>query len=291
MASSPPLSRRALLAALAALPLAGRAVAAPSAWTPVPALAALERTHGGRLGVCVLDTATSARSGHRPDERFALCSTFKALLAGHVLARVDRGEEQLDRAVPVVAADLVSHSPVVERHVGATISLRALCHATVTVSDNAAANLLLAALGGPAALTTFVRTLGDTVTRLDRTEPSLNVVDLRAGDERDTTTPAAMAGSLAALLVGGALRPDAVALLTTWLRESSTGLTRLRGGLPAAWLPGDKTGTGPDGETNDVAVGWPPGRGPVVVTAYYDRAGRDTTKNAAVLAEVGRIVG
>ncbi len=289
--SQPPTRRAFVHAALWVLPIAAGlpAYAAPPV-QPSAALAELERVHGGRLGVCVLDTGTNARLDHRGDERFAMCSTFKLTLSALVLARVDRGEERLDRALPVREADLVPHSPITGTRVGATMTLAELCHATLTTSDNAAANLILSTVGGPAGLTTFARSLGDAVTRLDRLEPELNVVGLAEGDERDTTTPIAMAALVRRLALGDALRADSRATLVGWMRETTTGLSRLRKHLPADWTPGDKTGTGPDGPTNDVAVAWPPGRAPLVVTAYYDRAGRTMAENEAVLAEVGRIV-
>jgi beta-lactamase class A len=270
-------SRRQVVASLSVLPFT--AFAAPDAF------AELERTHGGRLGVCVL-----GQTSYRADERFAMCSTFKLLLAGHILARVDRGQETLDRPVRVRRRDLVPHAPVTSERTGATMIVGELCHATLTTSDNPAANLLLTASGGPSALTSFLRSRGDDTPRIDRYEPELNDVDLAGGDERDTTTPGSMAALASTLALGDALSAPSREVLVGWMRATVTGLSRLRAGFPAEWNAGDKTGTGSDGPTNDVAVAWPPGRPPVVVAAYYDRAGRTMDENAAVLAEVGRLV-
>lgn len=255
---------------------------------PVARLMALERAHGGRLGVAILDVDSGRRVNHRGEQRFALCSTFKLLAAALVLARVDRGEERLDRRLAYDRDALVTYSPVTEQHVGAGMTLAELCHAAVTVSDNTAGNLLLASFGGPPALTAFARSLGDGATRLDRIEPELN--DVPPGDERDTTTPAAMLVSLRALLVGDALSATSRTRLRDWLLASSTGGRRLRAGVPADWLVGDKTGTGERGATNDVGILLPPGRGPLLVAAYYD-APDDLAgpQRDAVIAEVGRI--
>lgn len=255
---------------------------------PVARLMALERAHGGRLGVAILDVDSGRRVNHRGEQRFALCSTFKLLAAALVLARVDRGEERLDRRLAYDRDALVTYSPVTEQHVGAGMTLAELCQAAVTVSDNTAGNLLLASFGGPPALTAFARSLGDGATRLDRIEPELN--DVPPGDERDTTTPAAMLVSLRALLVGDALSATSRTRLRDWLLASSTGGRRLRAGVPADWLVGDKTGTGERGATNDVGILLPPGRGPLLVAAYYD-APDDLAgpQRDAVIAEVGRI--
>jgi beta-lactamase class A len=149
--------------------------AAPTSFSPLPAaLAQLEQTNGGRLGVATLDTATGERSGHRADERFPMCSTFKFLLASAVLERVDRRQETLHRAITVPPKPLLFNSPLTEPHAGGTMTIAALCHAVLTRSDNTAANLLLESIGGTASMTSFSRSIGDIVTRLDRMETALN---------------------------------------------------------------------------------------------------------------------
>jgi beta-lactamase class A len=277
--------------------LAG-ALLAPPAWTRASAtdeggaparLAALEARRGGRLGVAALDSGTGARIGRREDERFALSSTFKFLAAAFVLARVDRGEERLERRVVFAERDLVTYSPATKDHVGPPgMSVGELCEAAMTLSDNTAGNLLLASFGGPAALTAFARTLGDEATRLDRIETELN--EAAPGDPRDTTTPAAMAENLRRLLFGEALSPAARERLAAWLVANTTGDTRLRAGVPKDWRVGDKTGAGGNGATNDVAVLWPPKRAPILVAAYLAEPRVAVEERYAIIAEVGRLV-
>jgi beta-lactamase class A len=252
---------------------------------PDPSWAAIEAESGGRLGIAVLDTATGRFDGHRLGERFPMCSTFKWLAAALALQRVDAGLERLDRRVAVRREMLVSHSPVSERHVGGNgMSIAELCEAAVLVSDNAAANLLLASFGGPAAITRYARTLGDTQTRLDRTEPALN--EARPGDPRDTTTPRSMAIALQSALLGTALSEASRARLVAWMEAVRTGTDRLRDGLPPDWRVADKTGTGARGTTNDVAVVWPPNRAPLVITAYLTDSQADAKRLNAALAAV-----
>lgn len=253
----------------------------------VAELTALERDSGGRLGVAVLDTATGALVGHRLDERFPMCSTFKLLVAGAILRRVDGGKEELSRRIRFGAADLVPYSPVTKAHTGeAGMSIADLCDAAITHSDNSAANLLVASLGGPASITAFARTLGDPLTRLDRVEPGLNLG--QPGDMRDTTTPKAMALNLQSLTLGKVLSPAAREQLIAWLVANTTGDARLRAGLPSGWRIGDKTGTGETGTANDVAVAWPPQRAPVIVSVYLTQATGTADKHNATIAAVGR---
>jgi len=280
--------RRAFLAAAAALLLADP----PSTLAgPPPAaavLAAIERRTGGRLGVAALDTGSGRRIDHRSGERFPLCSTFKLLLSAAVLARVDRGEERLERVLPYGEADLLEHAPVTRAHVKeGGMPVAGLCGAAMTYSDNTAANLLLRTVGGPEGLTRYLRSLGDPATRLDRNEPTLN--SALPGDPRDTTTPAAMLADLRALLLGGALRPPSRRQLQDWLTANTTGAARLRAGLPPDWQAGDKTGTGAHGSVNDVAVLWPPRRPPLLVVAYQTGSAAPAADLEAALAEVGRV--
>jgi beta-lactamase class A len=273
----------------AALPLPGRAQHTGSARLPDSLWQHVEASAAGRLGVAVLDTADGRIQGHRLDERFPMCSTFKWLAAALVLERVDAGQERLDRRIAFGADVRLPNSPVTSKHVGSGgMTLAELCEATITVSDNAAANLILRSFGGPAALTQYTRTLGDTATRIDRLEPHLN--EAAPGDPRDTTTPRGMATSLRAALLGDALSAARREQLVRWMQASRTNGRRLRADLPPGWRLGSKTGTGDRGTTNDVGVFWPPARAPIVVAVYLTEAGAaEPTRNAAV-ARVARAV-
>ena len=255
--------------------------------------AAIEQTAQCRLGVGVIDTHTGTRYGYRENERFPMCSTFKAVASGFVLHRVDQGKEQLDRRVRFSKTDLVDYSPGTEKHVGGDgMTVADLCTAMTTLSDNTAANLMLASFGGPAGLTACLRPMADATTRLARNEPALN----RAipGDPRDTTTPAAMAATLRALALGSVLSPASRKQFVAWLVDNRTGDTRLRAGVPAGWTVGDKTGTGTNGTHNDIAVIWPAGaagRGPLIVTTYLTEAAATAPKlRDAAIVEVARWV-
>lgn len=253
-------------------------------------LKALEARSGGRLGVAVLDTATGRIAGNRLDERFAMCSTCKALAVAYVLARVERGEERLDRRITFAERDLVMPFKATQPHVGPEgMTIEALCDAALTVSDSTAANLLFASFGGPAALTHYVRSLGDPVTRLDNIEPALNIV--RPGEVHDTTIPRAMVGTLRRLVLGNALSEQSRVRLTHWMVEARDAASRrLRVGLPAGWRIANKPGTGDGVTTNDVGVIWPPDRPPIVVAAYLAYAPGSIETQEAVLADVARII-
>jgi len=271
----------------AALPSGSRSLAA-RARSLESQLASIEKGVDGRLGVAVHDLETGLQAGHRSNEPFPMCSTFKLLAAALVLRRVDQGKERLDRHVAIRRSDIISYSPAVEQRVGNDMTVAELCEAAVTLSDNAAANLLLASFGGPHAVTAFARSLGDRITRLDRNEPTLNESIPR--DPRDTTSPTAMLGNIRKLVLDDALTAPSRQQLANWLIASKTGDKRLRAKLPAGWRAGEKTGSGAHGSTNDVGVIWPAQGGPIVVAAYLTQTAAPPEARDAAIAAVGQAV-
>jgi beta-lactamase class A len=169
-----------------------------------------------------------------------------------------------------------------------SVTVRELCSAIIELSDNAAANLLLRLIGGPASLTQFLRSLGDRITRLDRTEMELNTN--LPNDPRDTTTPRAMVGTMEKLLTRPVLSAASRALLIDWLISSRTGLQRIRAGLPSDWKAGDKTGTGAHGAINDIAIAWPPNRKPILIAIYMSESSLKTDALSAAHAEIASVI-
>jgi beta-lactamase class A len=254
-----------------------------------PELETYERDSGGKIGLYAENLATGAKLTWRADERFVMCSTFKASLAACVLARVDRGEDQLAGMIAYGQADLLEYAPVARQNLSAgKMSVADMCKAIVELSDNTCANLLLARIGGPAALTAFWRSIGDTTSRLDHKEPELNRSP--PGDPRDTTTPAAMAENLRRLVLGESLSPTSRAQLTEWMVGCKTGANRLRGGLPASWKIGDKTGNNGKDASGDIAMAWPKADTPIVIAAYTQGGTPTAAQIEAVFARIGRMV-
>jgi beta-lactamase class A len=286
-------SRRSLLAVLAITAIAVRARTALSAADRLnlanTRLGEIEAREGGRLGVFVRDTGTGATIEHRADERFPMCSTFKLLTAAATLKRVDEGAERLDRIIAYGPSDLLEYAPIAKAHVAeGGMTVGDLCAAAIDWSDNTAANLVLQSIGGPPGFTAFARSLGDTVTRLDRNEPTLN--ESLPGDERDTTSPAAMAADMQKVLLGDALSEASRRRLQTWLINDKVGDKRLRAGLPSSWRIGDKTGSGDHGSTNTIAILWPPERAPIIAAVYYTASSASMDARNAIHKELGALI-
>ncbi len=242
-----------------------------------------------RMGVFVLDEGTGREWSHNSTDRFAMASTFKTLACGALLARVDAGEDSLGRRVRFEEADLVTYSPVMEtRSGGQGVTLGEACEATLSTSDNTAANLVLEAIGGPAALTEFLRSIGDGYTRLDRYELDLNEATI--GDPRDTTTPAAMAVTMKRLLLEDVLSPSSRQQLRDWLIANQVADDLFRKSLPDGWIIADRTGAGGNGTRGLAAVIWPPGREPVIAVVYITETDASFDDRNAAIAEIGAAI-
>jgi beta-lactamase class A len=293
-----PTDPRGWLTAAAIVALAACAPAQPAPAQPAPtttavsvdpaverAFAQLQTKYDARLGVYAVDTGSGQEVSFRADERFAYASTFKALAAAAILDTTTPPE--LGEVIRYSQADLVSYSPVTEQHVDTGMTLGELCEAAVRFSDNAAANLLLHRLGGPATLDSALTAIGDDVTSVDRFEPELSSAE--PGDVRDTSTPRALATDLREFVLGDALVPDDRALLVDWLRRNTTGDRLIRAGVPAGWQVGDKTGTTGYGGRNDIAVLWPPDRAPIVIAILTSRSTDDAEPVDALVADATRV--
>lgn len=249
-------------------------------------LGQLETAFDARLGVYAIDTGSGRTLQYRADERFAYASTYKALAAAAVLDGTSTAE--LDRIVRYTQADLVTYSPITEKHVGEGMTLRDLADAAVRYSDNTAGNLLLRHLGGPHRFEKALRGIGDKTTEADRYETELN--EATPGDKRDTSTPRALAADLQTYAVGGALDPEDRDILHRWLQGNTTGAQLIRAGVPSGWVVGDKTGAAGYGTRNDIALIWPPGRAPIVVAILSTRDDKDATYDDALIAQAAELV-
>ncbi|SHN13073.1 class A beta-lactamase [Roseibium suaedae] len=251
-------------------------------------IARREEELGARIGVQVREREGGFNYAHAADDRFPMASTFKALLCGAVLARVDAGEEDLSRRITYKAADLVAYSPATEKHVKDGMTIGKLCEAAVTLSDNTAANLLLESVGGPQGLTAFLRWSGDSTTRLDRTEPDLN--EALPGDPRDTTTPAAMSETIDRLVFGDVLMTRSRAQLRQWMIEDKVADALIRSKLPKGWTIGDKTGAGARGTRGITAFLIAPDGRTFLATIYLTENEADLKQRNQVIADISEAI-
>lgn len=254
------------------------------------AVARLQEAHlGARIGIAVVDIASGETVSYRGNERFPLNSTYKALLCGALLSKADKGELSLNDTTQFSQSELVEYSPVTSKFVApATMSWQQLCSAAVSESDNTAANQVTKKLGGPAAITQFIASSGDSVTRLDRYEPELN--SAIPGDLRDTTTPLAVSKTLQKLALGDVLTPRSRAQLVQWMRDDKVANPLLRSVLPAGWEIGDKTGAGANGSRSIISIVWPQKNKPHIVSIYITETNATMAQSNDAIARIGTAI-
>jgi beta-lactamase class A len=251
-------------------------------------LAELETSSGGRLGISAINTANNTRLQYRAEERFPVCSTSKMMGVAAILKQSRTKTDLLQEKINYKKEDLVVYSPVTEKHISDGMKISELCEAAISTSDNTAINLLMNKLGGPSAVTSFARSIGDNTFRLDRKEPELN--SAIPDDLRDTSTPLAMEKSLQQIVLGDTLALPQRELMQTWLKGSITGNSQIRAGVAKEWIVGDKTGKGDYGTTNDIGIIWPTKCPPIVVAIYFTQNKKDAAYRDDVIASATRIM-
>ncbi|MEW4305734.1 class A beta-lactamase [Rossellomorea marisflavi] len=244
--------------------------------------ATIESEYDARVGVYAIDTGSDQTIDYRSEERFAFASTYKALAAALVLKQ--NTMEELEEVITYTEDDLVSYSPITEKHVDTGMTLAELSEAAVRTSDNTAGNLLFEELGGPEQFQQSLREIGDDVTQSDRYETALN--EFTPGNTRDTSTPVALATSLQGFAVGDLLPDDKRERLLDWMQGNATGDTLIRAGAPEGWTVADKSGAGRYGTRNDIAVVWPPDREPIILAVMTRHDTEDADYDDALIAEV-----
>lgn len=302
--------RVAALVLLALLVLGGgcaRGGAATSAVAPTDRLASLDslRTHlahiaaraGGRVGVAAALLGTDEAVALAGDQRFPMQSVFKLPLAMAVLDAVDRGTLRLDQPVQVSPPDFVSdrqHSPIRDRRPdGVTLPLSDLLRAAASGSDGTAADVLLGFVGGPAAVTAYVRGLGVDGLTVAVTEKDMGH-DLLAQDQ-NWATPVGAVAVLRALDEGRGLSAPSREHLLRLLSETPTGPNRIKGRLPEGTPVAHKTGTsrtvdGATAATNDVGLLMLPDGRRVAVAVFVSGSRADLATREGLIADVARAV-
>lgn len=284
--------RRSLIFAAVTLPFMkiGLAVATEEKLAAVQkALAKLELDTGGRLGISVINTADNSHIQYRAEERFPMCSTFKVMVVSAILKRNMTEDNLLQQRITYRKKDLVTYSPLTEKHLNEGMTVSSLCEAALQYSDNTAANLLMKIVGGPAGVTEFARSIGDETFRVDRWETELN--SAIPGDLRDTSTPDAMAKSLQQIVLGDVLAKPQREQLQIWLKGNKTGGASIKAGVPEEWIVADKTGSGNYGTTNDIAVLWPSeSEQPIVMAVYFTHHIKNAPGRKDVIASAAHII-
>lgn len=243
---------------------------------------------GWNIGVSVIENSSNNVYSINGDERFSTNSTVKALACAIVLSKVDKNAASLNDAMMINERDVVSHSPVMKEFIGKKVTLADACKATMTYSDNTAANFAIKKSGGPEGITSFLRSMGDDITRADRYEPDLNTNP--DGDLRDTSTANAMAANFNKLLLGNILSTQSKEQLKNWMMGNKVADNMLRLVLPTGWEIADRTGANSYGARGIISMVWSESQQPLIISIYIKKEKNSIEEREKVISEIGRVI-
>lgn len=253
-----------------------------------PIIQNIENDLNATIGVAVYDTKANSTWAYNGDKSFPLMSTAKVLVCAYLLAEVDAKKFSLEAKIMIMQGQIVTYSPVMEKHVNTMLSLKDICSATLSISDNSAMNILLDQLGGPTKLTAFMRSIDDSITRLDRKEPALNEAML--DDVRDTTTPQAMVSSLNSIFFAEVLSHASKVQLMEWMKANKVSGALTRSVLPQDWKIADRSGAGGFGSRGIVAILWPPQKQPIIICIYLKQTGATLEERNLAIARISEAI-
>jgi len=294
-------------------------------------LRGLASASDGRVGICAGDVTTTTMACVNGDERFPMQSVMKLVVATVVMDAVDAEGLKLSDVI-VLRPEDASPGPqdlanLVRARGRLEASVDELIRRAVADSDSTSVDVLMARLGGTAAVQAFLQRKQVTGIRIDRDERHLQAESVgliwrpafaddktfQAAiaalptakrdaawsryliDPRDTATPMAMAGFLTALTTGKLLSPASTKHLLAVMASTVTGADRLKAGLPPGWKIGHKTGTGRQwqgmtSDTNDVGILTAPDGRTILIAVFVAQSRGSNEQRAAVIAESARLV-
>ncbi|MDF3047197.1 MAG: bla [Candidatus Midichloriaceae bacterium] len=244
----------------------------------------LESSTEGRLGIFAINTKNGHIIKYRSDEIFPTGCTSKVIGVAVVLKKSMLDPSLLSQNIKYSKKDLDAWAPITKQYVSKGMTVRELCAASISFSDNTAMNLLLRSIGGIQGMNDFARSIGDPSFRQDSDWPE-EAFSGGAGNLKDTSTPQAMVESFHKLTIGDVLERPHRDLFTAWLINSQTSTARIHAGIPKGWIIGNKTGTGAVyGSTNDIAIVWPPKHEPILIGVYYTSDNKKAKKREDIVA-------
>jgi beta-lactamase class A len=291
----------------------------------IPKIAA--RLLPGRLGVGFMNLDSGQVWTHAGERPFPMQSVFKAPLASAVLAEIDAGRLSLDASFTLKDMDLSPWSPIAAAWPArTTFTARELLTVAIQANDNTAADVLMARIGGPGAVSAFLTGKRINEIHVDRYEREIQTEMLgmspfrpawrtpqafqaaratvpaaqraRAlaaylADPRDTATPRSLLHWLHELDDGELIAPASRSLLLQLMSGVSAGEGRIKAGLPKGSSLAHKTGTGPvEGGVvsamNDAGIFTLPDRRRYSLAVFISGAPLSPDACAAAIADIAR---
>lgn len=243
-------------------------------------LIAESQAFDGLLGVAIYDIERDRLVHFNGERMFPQQSLSKLWVALAALQRVDSSELELSERVSVLRSDLtVFHQPlrkIVLARGAFHTDYADLLRRAITESDNTANDMLLKRVGGPPGVRNTLSiagldgikfgpgeremqsalaglewdpsfSIGKRFFEARKTVPAAQreaAFDDYVSNPVDGARPDEIALALGKLAKGELLKPGTTSIMLGLLNDVKSGPNRLKGGVPAGWSIGHKTGTG-----------------------------------------------
>jgi beta-lactamase class A len=247
----------------------------------------------GRIGVAAVDLTTGEEIMVLGDQLFPMASTSKVAVAATYLEMVDRGQASLTSEyallLPVASAKFSSAKAPVRP--GNYMPAIDLIEIMITRSSNPATDSLLAAVGGPASVTGWMRRHGFNDFSINRDIATLVRDDGEYDpatriDARDAATPRTMVRFLSALYRGDFLSPQSRQVLLGAMSRTVTGKRRIPAQMPYDARVSHKTGSLNNTSSDIGLIETPDGR--VIAVAIYVTGQGTRAAREDKIAEIAR---
>jgi beta-lactamase class A/beta-lactamase class A VEB len=232
------------------------------------------------------------------DGRFPMQSVFKFHIGLAMLSEIDKGKFSLDQKIKIEQKDLLPglYSPIREKYpTGATLKLSEILEYTVSESDNVGCEVLLRMLGGPKAVEDYFikNKFRDVSIKINEEVMQANW-DLQF---QNWTTPKAANRVLSSFYNNDKkmLSEKSYDFIWRTMKETKTGVNRLKGQLPEGTFVAHKTGTsgmnrttGITAAVNDIGIVFLPGGRHFFISVFVTNSKENAETNEKIIADVAK---
>ena len=231
------------------------------------------------------------------ERHYPMQSVFKFHIALAVLSQIDKGRFSLDQKIEIQKIDLLPdlYSPIREDYPnGASLPISKILEYTVSSSDNVGCEVLLRLIGGPKVVEEYFAKnhIKDISIKVNEEQQQANW-DLQF---QNWTTPKAANETLAKFYNNEKklLSQKSYDFIWKIMRETETGVHRLKGQLPKGIVVAHKTGSSganKDGLTaavNDIGIIFMPNGEYFFISVFVTDSKENADTNERIIADIAK---
>ena len=250
------------------------------------------------VGVSIIGNNGKDKISVNGEKHFPMQSVFKFHIGLFMLSEIDKGKFSLDQKIEIQKKDLLPdlYSPIRDKYPdGATLTISEILEYTISASDNVGCEVLLRLLSGAVAVENyFVKNkFKDVAIKFNEEQQQANW-DLQF---QNWTTPKAANKVLEAFYSNKKklLSQKSYDFMWKVMRETETGVNRLKGQLPEYTAVAHKTGssgankqTGVTAAVNDIGIVFLPKGQHFFISVFVTDSKEDAATNEKIIADIAK---